>query len=87
MSTIGAQMDQLDSLRNSFNQNADTVGQLVTAIGSQVQGTWWKGGAADRFRSSWETEYAPTMRRLEVALREASEHIRKKHSDLQTVGG
>lgn len=86
MSTIGAQIDQMDSLKQSFDRNADVVGQLVSQIGSQVNATWWKGGAADRFRSSWETEYAPTMRRLELALKEASAHVAKKSTEFQQVG-
>ena len=87
MSTIGAHMPELEALSDSFRRESRTVGQLVSTIGGQVNSTWWKGGAADRFRSSWESEFAPTMRRLELALEEASTHIRKKHGDFQHVGG
>ena len=86
MSTIGAEMGQLQSLGQSFARESQTVSQLVATIGGQVNGTWWKGPAADRFRSSWEGEFAPTMRRLELALQEASQHIQKRHDALQQAG-
>ena len=52
MSTIGAEMGQLQQLGQSFNRESQTVAQLTAAISGQVNSTWWKGGAADRFRAS-----------------------------------
>ena len=60
--------------------------QLVSTIGGQVHSTWWKGPAADRFRSSWESEFAPTLRRLEAALQEASQEISRRHDALLQAG-
>src|SRR3954453_12227586 len=71
MSTIGAEMGQLQSLGQSFTRESQTVAQLVATISGQVEATWWKGPAADRFRSAWESEVAPTMRRVDAGLRQA----------------
>ena len=49
MSTIGAEMGQLQQLGQSFTRESQTVAQLTAAIGGQVNSTWWKGPAADRF--------------------------------------
>jgi WXG100 family type VII secretion target len=86
VSTIGAEMGQLQQLGQTFTRESQQVGQLTAAIGSQVNSTWWKGPAADRFRSSWESEFAPTMRRLEAALQQASAEIQRRHEALTQAG-
>ena len=86
MSTIGAEMGQLQSLGQSFTRESQDVARLVSAISSQVHSTWWKGPAADRFRASWESEFAPTLRRLEAALQQASGEIARRHEALLQAG-
>jgi WXG100 family type VII secretion target len=86
VSTIGAEMGQLQHLGQSFVRESQTVAQLVSTIGGQVQSTWWKGPAADRFRASWESDFAPTMKRLEAALQEASQEISRRHDALMQAG-
>ena len=83
---IGAEMGQLDQLRKKFDQESVTVAQLTSSIGSQVGSTWWKGPAADRFRSEWESTFAPTLRQLEQALKEASAEISRRHQALTQAG-
>jgi WXG100 family type VII secretion target len=79
-------MGQLQQLGQTVSRESQQVGQLTASISSQVNNTWWKGGAADRFRSAWETEFAPTMRRLEAALQQASAEINKRHQGFHEVG-
>ena len=86
MSTIGAEMGQLQQLGQTFTRESQQVGQLTAAIGGQVNSTWWKGPAADRFRAAWESEFAPTLRRLEAALQEASGEIHRRHEALLQAG-
>ena len=86
MSTIGAEMGQLQNLGQSFTRESQTVAHLVATIGGQVQSTWWKGPAADRFRASWESEFAPTLKRLEAALQQASQEIHRRHEALTHAG-
>ena len=86
MSTIGAEMGQLQQLGQRFMSESQTVAQLTSTISSQVNSTWWKGPAADRFRGSWESEFAPTLRRLEAALQQASGEINKRHEALTQAG-
>ena len=86
MSTIGAEMGQLQQLGQSFTRESQTVAQLTATISGQVNNTWWKGPAADRFRSAWESEFAPTMRRLEAALQQSSAEIHRRHDALTQAG-
>jgi WXG100 family type VII secretion target len=86
VSTIGAEMGQLQQLGQTFSRESQSVAQLTAQIGGQVNSTWWKGPAADRFRSSWESEFAPTLRRLEAALQQASQEIARRHEALTQAG-
>jgi WXG100 family type VII secretion target len=86
VSTIGAEMGQLQQLGQTFTRESQSVAQLTAQIGGQVNSTWWKGPAADRFRSSWESEFAPTLRRLEAALQQASQEISRRHEALTQAG-
>jgi len=86
VSTIGAEMGQLQQLGQTFSREGQSVAQLTAQIGGQVNSTWWKGPAADRFRSSWESEFAPTLRRLEAALQQASQEIARRHEALTQAG-
>ncbi|HEY3181630.1 MAG TPA: WXG100 family type VII secretion target [Gaiellaceae bacterium] len=86
MSTIGAEMGQLQQLGQTFTRESHTVAQLTAAINGQVGSTWWKGPAADRFRAAWESEFAPTLRRLEAALQQASGEIARRHDALHQAG-
>ena len=79
-------MGQLQQLGQTFTRESQNVAQLTAAINSQVNSTWWKGPAADRFRSSWESEFAPTMRRLEAALHQASQEVSRRHDALTQAG-
>ena len=86
MSTIGAEMGLLESPGQSFTRESQDVARLTAQISSQVHSTWWKGPAADRFRGSWESEFAPTLRRLEAALQQASAEISRRHQALLQAG-
>ena len=86
MSTIGAEMGQLQQLKTTFDRESQTVQHLTQAISGQVQSTWWKGPAADRFKSSWESEFRPTLQQLQQALQECSAEISRRHQALQQAG-
>lgn len=86
MSTIGAEMGQLQQLGQTFSREGQNVAQLTSAINGQVHNTWWKGPAAERFKASWESEFAPTMRKLEAALQQASQEVNRRHDALTQAG-
>lgn len=86
MSTIGAEMGQLQSLKSTFDRESQSVNQLTGTIGGQLNSTWWKGPAADNFRSSWDSEFAPMLRKLEEQLQQCSQEIQRRHDALQQAG-
>lgn len=74
-SVVGAELDAMTTLKTNFNSQSDNVDQLMTALRSDLANTYWKGGAADRFRSAWETEYEPALRNLSAGLVDAASEV------------
>lgn len=86
MAQIGAQMEQMQSLRSTFDREAGQVGELLSTINGQVGSTWWVGPAADRFRDQWNSQFAPTLRQLQTALQEAGAEVQRRHDALLQAG-
>ena len=87
MSVIGGQIDQLDQLGVSFTRRSGEVDDLLGALRGELSSAYWKGGAADRFRSAWDSEYEPALRNLSAALVDASDEIKARARALEQAGG
>ncbi len=86
MSRIGAELGELQSLRSTFDRNAQEVSQLSSTISSQVSSTYWEGPAAERFKGAWEGEFKPALAKLQEALREAGQEVQRRHDAIQSAG-
>jgi len=86
MPTIGASMDQLQSLKSTFDQQTAVVDQLTATVDGQLANTYWSGPAADRFRESWQSSFAPTLRQLEQAMQDSSAEIGMRYQALIDAG-
>ena len=87
MSTVGADVEQLGSLKGTFDQQTQVVEELTSTIRGQLGNTWWQGPAAERFRQSWASEYEPALRRLQEALQEAGTEVSRRREALMQAGG
>lgn len=86
MAQIGAQMEQMLSLRSTFDRESAQVGELLSTLNNQIGATWWVGPAAERFRQQWNSQFAPTLRQLQSALQEASGEVQRRHDALLQAG-
>lgn len=86
MSTIGAEIEQLSSLKGTFDRESQSVQQLTSAITSQLGSTWWKGPASDRFRQQWQSEYEPMLKRLQASLQECGVEVNRRKEALVQAG-
>jgi WXG100 family type VII secretion target len=86
MAQIGAQMEQMVSLRSTFDRESAAVGELLSTLSNQIGATWWVGPAAERFRDQWNSQFAPTLRQLQSALQEASGEVQRRHDAILQAG-
>ena len=86
MAQIGGQIEQLDALRQRFDAESGTVQELTSSIDGQLDGTWWVGPAADRFRESWSGEFKPALVRLQQALADSAAEVARRRQALIEVG-
>jgi hypothetical protein len=82
MPTIGGNINDLEALIRSFRQSATTVDEIVTGVARELAAADWIGPVADRFRSSWDTEFVPTLRRVEEGFREAAASLSQARDHL-----
>lgn len=87
MARIGGEIEQLSELSASFQREAQEAEGLMRRIRSQLSNTVWEGGAADRFRSTWQDQFEPSLRDLENALVEAGREIDRRRTALIEAGG
>lgn len=85
-SIIGGEIPALHQLQRNFRQQSINVDDLMAALSADVHQTWWKGGAADRFRAAWESDFQPALRRLAEALTDASHEVGNRAEMLIQVG-
>lgn len=85
-STIGGEIDQLKGLKTTFEREAHAAQELTARIRSELQNTWWKGAAAERFRSTWGSDFEPALRRLNAALNEAGAEVNRRTEALIQAG-
>lgn len=78
MAQLGADVEQLDQLARTFNEEAGKIQQAVSRISGQVNGVWWKGPDADRFRNEWEGTYRNQLQRIADELRQQATKVRNQ---------
>jgi WXG100 family type VII secretion target len=86
MSRIGGELEQLVTLRGTFDREAGSVDDLTRAIRSQLAGTTWEGPAADRFRQMWDAEFEPSLAKLRTALQDAALEVSRRREALMQAG-
>lgn len=76
MAQLGADVDQLDALSQKFDTVAGEIQQMMSSLGTQIDGAWWQGGDADRFRSDWQGTYRPQLQNVCEALQNTARTVR-----------
>lgn len=87
MSQLGGDPEQLAALRASFERHGHALEDLAASIRTQLGATAWTGPAADRFRSGWDSDFEPSLRRLQGALQEAAAEVARRREALLQAGG
>ncbi len=86
MGLIGAETDQLVSLKQTFDREKTEVERLTSAISQQVQNAWWKGPAAERFKGQQWPGYEKMLRQLALDLDACSREVDTRREALVRAG-
>jgi uncharacterized protein YukE len=89
--TVGANITQLGTLRQLFDQKAAEVDDLIRQISSAVGeaggrgAVHWEGQVAERFRQDWTSTFVPNLRRLGEALHESAGYVERNRQSIDQV--
>ncbi len=76
--TIAANLPELEILSRRLGTCSNDVHDLKQALTTLIHTTMWKGGAADRFRQSWESQFRPALDALANELTDASQEVDRR---------
>lgn len=77
---IQAELTELETLSRRLDSCSSEVADLMRTLTTLINTTTWTGGAADRFRQAWETQFNPALRSLSTELVNAAQEVdRRKH--------
>lgn len=83
---IKAELGQLDTLSRRLGACSSDVDALKSNLTALISGTDWSGGAADRFRTAWDSEFRPSLDSLTAALVDASSEVDRRRVALDQAG-
>jgi WXG100 family type VII secretion target len=71
--------EDLISLRQTFDTQADAVETLRATVQAAIDRTTWESPAATEFRNIWASEFTPSLNRLREALNQAAIGVQNSH--------
>jgi WXG100 family type VII secretion target len=86
MARIGADPAALRELKTTFDGQAQRIEELISTISGRLSNVYWEGPAAERFRSSWGSEFEPALRNLRSSLEECGVEIARRADVTEQAG-
>ena len=75
---IQAELTELDTLSRRLGTCSGEVDDLKRALSTLIHTTTWTGGAAERFRQAWESQFRPALDALTNELMHASQEVDRR---------
>ena len=86
MTVLGMDIEQVQALASSMQQNAEAINTATAQLTSQIDSTQWTGQDQTQFRSDWDSIYSVQLRNVVQALQERYMHLRAERSEERRVG-
>jgi WXG100 family type VII secretion target len=83
---IQAELSELETLSRRLGTCSGEVDDLKRALTALIGTTTWAGGAAERFRQAWETQFRPALDALSTELVNASQEVDRRKIALDHAG-
>jgi|tagenome__1003787_1003787.scaffolds.fasta_scaffold14970546_1 WXG100 family type VII secretion target len=75
---IQASLQELEALSRRLGTCSGEVDDLKRALATLIGTTTWTGGAADRFRQAWESQFRPALDTIATELTHASQEVDRR---------
>lgn len=75
---IQAELRELETLSRRLGTCSGEVDDLKRALTTLISTTTWTGGAAERFRTAWESQFRPALDALATELTNASTEVDRR---------
>jgi hypothetical protein len=87
MQVLGADVDDLDALARTFEQESRRLTGSVTMIDAAMRSTWWSGSDAARFETDWQRTHASAVRSVAQLLADASHTLTTQSGQQRQASG
>jgi uncharacterized protein YukE len=87
MTVLGMDIDQVEQLANSMQQNAEAINTATATLTSQIDSTQWTGQDQSTFRSDWDSTYSVQLRNVVNALNDRYTHLRSEAEQQRQASG
>lgn len=78
----GMDTEQARDTSRQMDSNAAVVGDMVSGLSAVLAGLNWTGGDAQRFKSDWDSTFAPQANGAIASIQEQAQVLRA-HADRQ----
>jgi len=85
MTKLGGDIAQMEQLQGQLKQRSRDVQTLRSQLTNMIQGTWWEGPAATRFKNEWNGQYSQSLMKLEQLLDELGQEVQRRKEALIQV--
>jgi WXG100 family type VII secretion target len=75
---IQASLPELEILSRRLGTCSGEVDDLKRALSTLINTTTWTGGAAERFRQAWESQFRPALDGLATELSNAAQEVDRR---------
>lgn len=87
MGQLGADVEHLDRIARSFQEESKRITAVATTLTSDITAAWWKGNDQAKFVSEWNATNAPTIKRVAAMLRAQCEALRRQADQQREASG
>jgi uncharacterized protein YukE len=83
---VGGDIGDLQNLEGSLRRRGQDIQGVRSEITNLIQGTWWVGPSADRFKEEWSSQYSSMLQKLEQAMGDLATEVQRRREQLQQIG-
>jgi uncharacterized protein YukE len=87
MTVLGMDIEQVQALATSMQQNAEQIQTATQQLTSQIDSTQWTGQDQQTFRNEWDSVYSVQLRNVVQALNDRYTHLRAEADQQQQASG